>query len=111
MGAQFQVPVRLVVTVPTAGTPVQVNAGAALYVRAFIAQAHYANTGNMLMGDSSAHALAASAHALAPGDNFTYEGSTLNARDVQVDLSSFWFDTTANGGKIIITYFLETLHQ
>lgn len=110
MSAQFQQPVRLVVTIPTAGTPVQLSA-TPIYVRAFTLQAHFQNVGVALLGDSSANALVANAHALAPGDNFSLAGSQIFQREVQIDLSHFWVDTTVSGSKVIVTFLQETLHQ
>lgn len=89
----------------------QVNSGLPLYVRAFTLQAHYQNSGAMLLGDSSANALAPNAHALAPGDNFSLAGSQIFQREVQIDLSHFWVNSAVNGEKIIITYLQELLNQ
>ncbi len=110
MPSQFQIPVRLVVTVATAGTPVQASA-TPVVVRAFTMQAHYLNTGVMLMGDSAANAASANAHALAAGDNMGLAGSNIAMRDVQIDLSDFWINSTVNGEKVIITYLQELLNQ
>lgn len=110
MASQFQKPVRLVVSVPSAGTPVQLSASP-LFVRSFIMQAHHANVGLVFVGDSSGNALDANAHALNPGDNFAMAGDSLIARNVQFDLSDFWIDTSVNGSKVIITYMQEVLHQ
>ena len=110
MSAQFQRPVQYVVIVPSAGTPVQLSS-VPLFVRAFTAQAHYLNTGNMLVGDSATNALSANAHALAPGDNLSFAGSHIFQREVQIDLSNFWIDTTISGGKIVVTYLQEILNQ
>ena len=110
MPAQFQKLNRLVVTVPLAGTPVQVNSGLPLYVRSFVVQAHYANVGSVFFGDSAANAAAASAHALNPGDNFSLQGDNFASRDLQLDLSQLWVDASANNLKLIITYLSEVLH-
>lgn len=109
MSAQFLEWKRIVVTVATAGSAVRVSA-TPLWVRSLIVQAHYLNgTTIMLMGDSAANAAQANAHALAPGDSLAFSGNQEHARQVQLDLSSLWVDASANGGKLIVSYYQEVL--
>lgn len=110
MSAQFQRMKRIVVTVVTAGVPVQISV-TDKYVRSFIGQAHFANTGSIYIGDSVANAAAANAHAIAAGGNFNGAGDMLVARTVQFNLSEIYVNSDVNGSKFIVTYFEEVLHQ
>lgn len=110
MAAQFQILKHLVITVTTAGTPVQVSA-TPLYVRSYIGQAHHANSGKIFIGNSSANALSANAHALTARETFGIDGDVLKDRSLQFDLSNIWVDSDTNGSKLIVSYMQEVLGQ
>ncbi len=109
MSAQFTKTVRKVVTVTTAGTPVQISA-TSIWVRSCIIQSKASNTGLIYMGPTSADALAASGHALInPGDLVSLQGDIHHARNIQLDLSGIWINSSVDGEKAIVTYLIEVL--
>lgn len=110
MSAQFQQMKRIVVTVATPGTAVPLSA-TPLFVRSFIAQAHFQNTGQIFIGDSPSNAASANAHAIGAGNNFAIGGDMERARTVQLDLSAIYIDTDIAGSKFIVTYLADELHQ
>lgn len=110
MSAQFQQLVSKVVTVTTAGAPVQISA-IGLFVRSVSIQSYYLNTGLIFFGETSAHALSTTGQALVnPGDFRDLEGDKYHGgRTVQIDLSTIWINSSVSGEKAIVQYLLEVL--
>lgn len=87
------------VTVPVAGTPVQVF-GTSKFVKSCTIQALPTNTGRVFIGDSASQTLA-----LDPGRGATFKGDNMdNGTTAKFDLAEIYIDAAVNGEGVSLTY-------
>ena len=93
-----------IVTVTTAGTPVQFSLPR-IKAPSMIITADPANTGTVWIGDQSVKASTSLGLPLVADDSVTIDPSKYFGTNEQLDLSLFWVDSTVSGDKIIISYY------
>jgi hypothetical protein len=91
------------VTVTTAGTPAQVSAQHIVTPGCLI-EAAPTNSGNIYVGDSTLDATHRGCE-LTPGSSIEIVGPNIGGSEEEIDLFDLWVDSSANGDKVIVSYF------
>lgn len=90
-----------VITVTTAGDPVQISASQ-IFASGIYFEARDTNSGKIYVGPSTVAPTAYIAK-LAAGENLTVDGPSTRGTEEAIDLSDYWVDASADGQIVMVT--------